>query len=116
MMHDKLYTYLPKDFYTALDVNGHLSPKKRSKLQDACKKSASGALHDPATSAPFGHQLEIHIGLADGAHFDPVKRCLALAIARSAGTEATAGGALIEANGRCSLFLEFRNYWLPSPS
>ncbi len=62
---------------------------QRSKLQEACKKSFSGALFDAATGAPFGHQLQL--SLAESAHFDPVKRSLALAIAgRSAGVE-TAG-------------------------
>ena len=110
MMHDELFAHLSKDVFTALDANGHLSPDKRAKLQDACRKSAAGALFDPATAAPFGHQ--IHLGLADGADFDPVKRGLALAIAGcSAGAESSAAGTLVEATSRRAILLEFRTDW-----
>ena len=84
---------------SSLDKLMSLSPAKRDKLQDACRKSAAGALFDPVTAAPFGHQ--IHLGLADDAHFDPVKRRLALAItSRSASVAFSATGALSEATGR----------------
>jgi hypothetical protein len=110
LMHDDLHVLLPEAVYTALDSNAHLSPDKRFKLQEACKKSNTSALYDPATGAPFGHQL--HLSLADGAHFDPVKRGLALAVAgRSAGLESSGGGSLADATGRRSVLLEFRSHW-----
>ena len=79
-------------------------------MQEACKKSNTSALFDPATGAPFGHQLQL--SLADGAHFDPLKRGLALAIAgRSAGLEFSGGGSLVDATGRRAVLLEFRSHW-----
>jgi hypothetical protein len=99
MMHDELHALLPDAVYTALDANAHLPAEKRFKLQEACKKSSTSALYDPATGAPFGHQLQLT--LAEGAHFDPVKRGLALAIAgRSAGSDSSTAASLIEATGR----------------
>ncbi len=77
-MHDELYAALPDAVYNALDANTHLSASARSKLQDACKKSSSGALFDAATCAPFGHHLQLT--LPENAHFHPVKRGLALSI------------------------------------
>jgi hypothetical protein len=99
MMHCELYAALPDHVYAALDACAHLPPEQRSKLQEACKKSSSGALFDAATGAPFGHQL--HLSLAKNAHFDPVKRSLALAIAgRSAGIETAGASALLDSTGR----------------
>jgi hypothetical protein len=110
MMHDELHALLPDAVYTALDANAHLPAEKRFKLQEACKKSSTSALYDPATGAPFGHQLQLT--LAEGAHFDPVKRGLALAIAgRSAGSDSSTAASLIEATGRRSVLLEFRTHW-----
>jgi hypothetical protein len=109
-MHDELHALLPDAVYTALDANAHLPAEKRFKLQEACKKSSTSALYDPATGAPFGHQLQLT--LAEGAHFDPVKRGLALAIAgRSAGPESPTAASLIEATGRRSVLFEFRTHW-----
>ncbi len=56
-MHDKLHVLLPDAVYTSLDSNSHLPAEKRFKLQEACKKSNTSALYDPATGSPFGHQL-----------------------------------------------------------
>ncbi len=110
MMHDELHALLPDAVYSALDSNAHLPADKRFKLQEACKKSSTSALFDPATGAPFGHQLQL--SLAEGAHFDPVKRGLAFAIAgRSAGVETINSASLFEATGRRSVLLEFRNHW-----
>ncbi len=79
--------------YNALDANANLGASARAKLQDACKKSSSGALLDAATGAPFGHQLQLI--LPENAHFDPVKRGLALLIAgRSVGVETSGTTAL----------------------
>ncbi len=110
MMHVELLGILSADAYTALDVNSHLPMDKRQKLQTACQNPASGALFDPTISAPFGHQ--ILLSLSDGAHFDSARRGLALALAgRCAGADASASCTLIEATGRRTLLLEFRNDW-----
>jgi hypothetical protein len=110
MMHDELHPILPDAVYSALDSNSHLPADKRFKLQEACKKSNTSALFDPAVGAPFGHQLQL--SLAEGAHFDSVKRGLALAIAgRSAGVESATASSLLEATGRRALLLDFRNDW-----
>ncbi len=109
-MHDELYAALPDHVYTALDACAHLPPAQRSKLQEACKKSSSGALSDAASGAPFGHQLQL--SLAENAHFDPVKRGLALAIAgRSAGVETAGASALLDATGRRAVLQEFHSHW-----
>jgi hypothetical protein len=110
MMHDELHSLLPDAVFTALDSNAHMPADKRLKLQEACKKSSTFALFDPTIGTPFGHQLRL--SLAEGAHFDPVKRGLALAIAgRSAGLETLTGGSLFEATGRRAVLLEFRSHW-----
>jgi hypothetical protein len=110
MMHDELYAVLPDAVYNALDANTNLSASARSKLQDACKKSSSGALYDATTSAPFGHQMLL--SLPENAHFDSVKRGLALAIAgRSVGVEASGTSALADAAGRRAVLQEFNKNW-----
>ena len=80
MMHDELFSLLPSEVFAALDANGHLNASQRDKMQRACRESAAGALYDPTVSAPFGHQILLSLGR--GAHFDPVKRGLALAETR----------------------------------
>ena len=51
---------------------------------------------------------------AENAHFDPVKRGLALAIAgRSAGSEASGVSALLDATNRPAIFQEFTAHWTP---
>jgi hypothetical protein len=110
LMHDELYAVLPDAVYNALDANANLNASARAKLQDACKKSFSGALFDAATGAPFGHQLQLT--LPENAHFDPVKRGLALSIAaRSVGVETSGTTALADAAGRRSVLQEFKNNW-----
>ena len=49
MMHEELHSLLPDAVYSALDSNAHLSAEKHFKLQEACKKSSTSALFDPAT-------------------------------------------------------------------
>jgi hypothetical protein len=83
MMYDELSAALPEAVYGALDANGHLGAAARAKLQEAFRKSTSGAIFDPAGGAPFGHQFRL--ALAEGSCFDPVKRGLALAIAWRSG-------------------------------
>ena len=61
----------------------------RRKFHQSCRSSTLAAVLDWTTSSPFCHQAVL--ALAKGAHFDPVKRCLAFALAgRSA---AASGGA-----------------------
>ena len=110
LMHDELFALLPGDVYAALDANGHLLPAQRDKMQKACRESVAGALYDPATSAPFGHQIQLALGR--GAHFDPAKRGLALAVAgRAADVDTSASDSVANATGRRALLLEFRNEW-----
>ncbi len=110
MMHDELYAALSDHVYSALDACTHLPLAQHSKLQEACKKSSSGALFDAATGAPFGHQLQL--SLAENAHFDPVKRDLALAIAgRSAGVKTAGASTLLDATGRRAVLQEFHSHW-----
>ena len=109
-MHDELFSLLPSEVYTALDANGHLNATQRDKMQKACRESAAGALYDPTVSAPFGHQILLALGR--GAHFDPVKRGLALAVAgRSAEVDIHSTDSVANATGRRALLLEFRNEW-----
>jgi hypothetical protein len=110
MMHEELYAVLPDAVYNALDANIHLGASARYRLQDACKKPSSGALYDATTSAPFGHQMLL--SLPENAHFDPVKRGLALSIAgRSVCVEASGTSALADAAGRRSVLQEFKYNW-----
>ena len=109
-MHDKFFAVLPDAVYTALDACAYLPPAQRAKLQKACKEYAAGALYDPTTGAPFGHQLQL--SLAENAHFDPAKRGLALAIAgHSAGSEASGVSALLDATNRHAILQEFNAHW-----
>ncbi len=110
IMHDELSAALPEVVYDALDANGPLGAAARAKLQKAFRKSASGAIFDPAVCAPFRHQFRL--ALAEGAYFDPVKRGLALAVAgRSAGPETGSVNELLEATGRRSVLHEYRDQW-----
>jgi hypothetical protein len=59
MMHDDLYAVLPDHVYTAIDPCAHLPPAQRSKLQEACKKSSSGALF--RTAANFYKPLQLKV-------------------------------------------------------
>ena len=83
-------------------------------MQKACRESVAGALYyDPATSAPFGHQLQLALGR--GSHFDPAKHGLALAIAgRSAESDTYSADSVANATGRRALLLEFRTEWANS--
>ena len=111
MMHDELFAILPDAVYTALDACAHLQPAQRAKLQKACKEYAAGALYDPCTGAPFGHQLQL--SLAEIAHFDAAKRGLALAIAgRSAGPETSGVSALLDATNRRAILQDFAQHWM----
>jgi hypothetical protein len=109
-MHDELYAALPDHVYTALDARAYLPPAQRFKLQAACKKSSSGALFDVDTGAPSCNSPRV--SLAENAHFDPVRRRLALAIAgRSAGVETSGAPALLDATGRSAILQEFHAHW-----
>ena len=87
-MHDELLAALPADVYQALDMAAGMPYKSRVKLQESCRKGDMANLLDRTTSAAFSHQTLL--ALSDGAHFDPLKRGLALA---GAGRSATVPGA-----------------------
>ena len=87
-MHDDLLAQLPADVYQALDMSSGMSYKARVKLQDSCKRGDMANLLDRTTAAAFSHQTLL--SLADGAHFDPPQRGLALA---GAGRSAAVAGA-----------------------
>jgi hypothetical protein len=79
MMHDELAAVLPAEVYHALDTASHMEPEKRVKFHAACKNSTVTTLLDNTVSAAFGHQ--VLLTLAEGQHFDPIRRGRALAIA-----------------------------------
>ena len=79
LLHDDLAALLPPSVYHALDSTSGMSPEKRAKFQDSCRKSSLATVLDWTTSPPFGHQAIL--ALAKGSHFDPVKRGLAFALA-----------------------------------
>ena len=58
MMYDELSAALPQAVYDSLDTNC-LDATARAKLQEAFRKSTSGAIYDPAVGAPFGHQFRL---------------------------------------------------------
>ena len=78
-MHDDLLAQLPAEVYQALDMPSGMSYKARVMLQDSCKRGDMANLLDRTTAAAFSHQSDqTLLSLADGAHFDPTKRGLAL--------------------------------------
>jgi hypothetical protein len=81
MMHEQLSRILPEPVYNALDATAGLSATERAKVLSACKKNDLGILLDSTTSAAFGHQFSLALHWHEGAHFDAVKRGLALAAA-----------------------------------
>ena len=89
LLHDDLIVLLHPDVYHALDSTSGMSPEKRAKFQDSCRRSSLAAVLDWTTSPPFGHQAIL--ALSKGAHFDPIKRGLAFALAgRSAAVPSAA--------------------------
>ena len=88
LMHDELAAVLPSEVYHALDTASHMEPEKRVKFHAACKNSTVSTLLDNTVSAAFGHQ--VLLTLAEGQHFDPIRRGRALAIA---GRSAPSGNA-----------------------
>ena len=89
LLHDDLIALLPADVYHALDATAGMSPEKRAKFHDSCRRSSLAAVLDWTTSPPFGHQAIL--ALAKGEHFDPIKRGLAFALAgRSAAAPSSA--------------------------
>ena len=110
MMHDELLAQLPADVYQALDTASGMSYKARVKLQDSCKRADMANLLDRTTSAAFGHQTLL--SLADGAHFDPLKRGIALAGAgRSAAVPGAPGQSLSDTVTRDSHLRTLREHW-----
>jgi hypothetical protein len=109
-MHEQLCHLLPEPVYNALDATAGLSASERAKVLSACKKNELGALLDNTTSAAFGHQFSL--ALHEGAHFDAVKRGLALAAAgRSAAATSGTLSATFDLVTRDSLFLQLKTQW-----
>ena len=110
MMHTELAALLPEAVYAALDSTVGLTASERYKLLSACKKNDIASLLDHATAAPFGHQFTLV--LHDGAHFDAVRRGLALAAAgRSAQASEGTLSATFDLGTRDALFLQLKNRW-----
>jgi hypothetical protein len=110
MMHDQLCHILPEPVYNALDATAGLSASERAKVLSACKKNELGALLDNTTSAAFGHQFSL--ALHEGAHFDAVKRGLALAAAgRSAAATSGTLSAAFDLVTRDALFSQLKIHW-----
>ena len=92
-MHDdllNLLTQLPADVYQALVMSSGMSYKARIKLQDSCRRGNMANLSLWQSARPQRQPSATRPSLADGAHFDPPKRGLALA---GAGRPAAVAGA-----------------------
>ncbi len=95
--------------------------EKRAKFHDACRRTSLATVLDCTTSPPFGHLAVL--SLSEGAHFDPIKRGLTLALAaRSAalsGALHSATSDLGQSVTRDAHLVLLRNTWntmLPSLS
>ena len=75
LLHDELSVLLPPAVFTALDATTGMEGSKRVKFQDQCRKSLQYL--DNTIAAPLHHLTSL--SLAEGAHFDPVKRGFAMA-------------------------------------
>jgi hypothetical protein len=110
LMHDELLAKLPSDVYQALDMASGMSYKSRIKLQASCKQANMANILDRTTAAAFSHQTLL--ALADGAHFDPPKRGIALAGAgRSAAASGAPGHSLSDAVTRDAHLRTLREHW-----
>ena len=110
LMHDELLAKLPLDVYQALDMASGMSYKSRIKLQASCKQGDMANILDRTTAAAFSHQTLL--ALADGAHFDPLKRGLALAGAgRSAAASGASGHSLSDEVTRDAHLRTLRENW-----
>ena len=115
MMHTELAALLPEAVYAALDSTVGLSASERSKVLSACKKNDIASLLDHATAAPFGHQFTL--ALHDGAHFDAVRRGLALAAAgRSAQASAHTLSAAFDHVTRDAMLMQLKTSWAHAES
>ncbi len=110
MMHKQLSKLLSEPVYCALDAKAGLSTTDRAKVLNACRKNDLGILLDNTTSAEFGHQSSL--SRYEGAHFDAVKRGLALAAAgRSALVSTGTLSAAFDLCTRDTLFLQLKTNW-----
>ena len=110
MMHKQLSKLLSEPVYCALDAKAGLSTTDCAKVLNACRKNDLGILLDNTTSAAFGHQFSL--ALHEGAHFDAVKRGLALAAAgRSAVLTSGTLGAAFDLITRDTLFQQLKTQW-----
>ena len=110
LMHAELIARLPGDAYTALDSSAGMDTNARAKLQRACRDTDLAQVLDYATSAAFAHQTTL--ALPEGAHFDPLKRGLALAgVGRSAAAGPGAPTAFSDNLTRDTYLLSLRTHW-----
>jgi hypothetical protein len=107
MMHDELAAALDPTVYLSLDAAAGFEPEKRAKFHKACKDSGVTSVLDNTVSAAFGHQMVL--SLAEGQHFDPVRRGRALAIAGRSAPVGDSG--FSEALSRDSHLLTLQKMW-----
>ena len=107
MMHDELAAALDPAVYLSLDAAAGFEPEKRAKFHKACKESGVTSVLDNTVSAAFGHQMIL--ALAEGQHFDPVRRGRALAIAGRSAPVGDSG--FSEALSRDSHLLTLQKMW-----
>jgi hypothetical protein len=107
MMHDELAAVLDPVVYLALDAAAGFEPEKRAKFHKACKDAGSSTVLDNTVSAAFGHQMVL--SLAEGQHFDPIRRGRALAVAGRSAPVGDSG--FSEALSRDSHLLTLQKMW-----
>jgi hypothetical protein len=110
LMHDDLRTVLEDDVYHALDASAGLSAAERTRLHKACRDGNLGVLLDNTTSAAFGHQFVL--ALAEGSHFHPGKRGLALPIAGRSAAASSAVVDFMESMTRDAFLCTLRDHWV----
>jgi hypothetical protein len=109
MMHDELAAVLDPVVYLALDVAAGFEPEKRAKFHKACKESGVTTVLDTTVSAAFGHQMVLSI--AEGQHFDPIRRGRALAIAGRSAPVGDSGFSEALSPGRETHLLALQKLW-----
>jgi hypothetical protein len=107
MRHDELAVILHPEVYLALDTAAGMEPEKRAKFHKACKESSVTSVLDTTVSAAFGHQMVLT--LAEGQHFDPIRRGRALGIAGRSAPVGDAG--FSEVLSRESHLLALQKQW-----
>jgi hypothetical protein len=113
MMHEELSALLPPSVYHALDASSGMPSEKRAKFHDACRRTSLATVLDCTTSPPFGHLAVL--ALSEGAHFDPIKRGLTLALAARPAALQSATSDLGQSVTRDAHLVLLCNMWNISP-